>query len=261
MHLLTDQAAWASFLTLAFLEIVLGVDNIVFVSLLAQRLPEAQQAKARYAGVFIALVLRILMLFGLGWIMGLTEPVFTLVGRGFSWKDLILLGGGLFLMVKATLEIHKQVEGPGSGVNGKPASFVAIVGKIIAIDLVFSLDSIITAVGMTPHIPVMVAAIFVAIVVMVLLAQPISGFILKHPTTKMLALSFLILIAVTLIAEGFGQKFPKGYLYFAIGFSLFVEILNLYYARKKQARLAAETGVPSEKPLNKPAQAPAETAE
>jgi predicted tellurium resistance membrane protein TerC len=233
MELLSDPAVWMSFATLAFLEIVLGIDNIVFVSILASRLPPEQQAKARQIGISCALIFRLLMLFSIAWIIGLTAEAFSLFGASFSWKDLVLLAGGIFLIGKATWEIHNQMEGHQSEGGAVAMSFGAVVAQIAVVDMVFSLDSIITAVGMTPHIPVMVAAVLVAIAVMILAAKPVSEFVLRHPTTKMLALAFLILIGMALVAEGFGHKIPKGYLYFAIAFSLGVEVLNLLYARAR----------------------------
>jgi len=229
MELLSNPDVWLSFLTLTALEIVLGVDNLVFISIVAAKLPESQQATARRVGLLAALGMRIVMLLAITWIVGLTAPAFAAFGHEVSWRDLILLGGGVFLLVKGTLEIHHAVEGGHGDGDKKPASmgFAMAVGQIMLLDLVFSLDSIITAVGMTDHIEVMIAAVVVSIGIMLFAAEPVSSFIQRHPTAKMLALSFLLLIGVALIADGLHFHIPRGYLYFAIAFSIAVEALNL----------------------------------
>ncbi len=238
MELLSNPDIWLSFATLAALEIVLGVDNLVFISIVAAKLPEHQQARARQVGLIAALGMRVAMLFAVTWIVGLTRPAFEAFGVVASWRDVILIGGGLFLLVKGTLEIHHAVEGGNDGAEKKTATatFAAAVGQIMILDLVFSLDSIITAVGMTDQIEVMIAAVVVAIAVMMFAAGPVSSFIQRHPTTKMLALSFLLLIGTALIADGLHFHIPRGYLYFAIAFAIAVEALNLVAraGRKKQ---------------------------
>jgi predicted tellurium resistance membrane protein TerC len=215
-------------LTLTALEVVLGVDNVIFISILAGKLPEAQQARARRVGLMAAMVMRILLLFSLAWIVRLTEPMFTVAGRGISGRDLILLGGGLFLLAKATLEIHEKLEGVEGQRSAKVApSFGAVIFQIMLLDIVFSLDSVITAVGMADEISVMVVAVVLAVGIMMLSAGSVSDFVQRHPTVKVLALSFLLLIGMSLVGEGLGQHIPKGYIYFAMGFSVFVEMINL----------------------------------
>jgi predicted tellurium resistance membrane protein TerC len=217
-------------LTLAVLEIVLGIDNIVFISILADKLPESQRARARQLGLGAALITRILLLLSLSWIIRLETPLFSLpiLNIGISGKDLILLGGGLFLIAKSTHEIHDKLEGKEGSASAKvAASFVAIIVQIGLLDIVFSLDSVITAVGMVDEIAVMIAAVMIAIVIMLFASGPISDFVSRHPTVKILALSFLLLIGTALIAEGLHQHIEKGYVYFAMGFSVFVEMLNL----------------------------------
>ncbi|MEQ9125772.1 MAG: TerC family protein [Alphaproteobacteria bacterium] len=242
MDLLADPDVWLSFATLAALEIVLGIDNLVFISVVAARLPEAQQATARRVGLIAARGMRIAMLLAIAWIVGLTTPIFTISGYEMSWRDLILLGGGIFLLVKGTLEIHHTVEGDGAGGGSGAATlgFAAAVGQIMVLDVIFSLDSIITAVGMTDQIVVMIAAVVVAIGVMMFAAGPVSSFIQQHPTAKMLALSFLLLIGVALVADGLHFHIPRGYLYFAIAFSIGVEVLNLLARASRKKR---QTGV------------------
>ncbi len=236
MELLSDPAVWASFLTLAALEIVLGIDNLVFISIITARLPPERRSFARRFGLLLALALRILLLFSIAWIVRLTTPILVLGGQVFSWRDLVLLAGGLFLLVKATLEIHHDVEGHGDGSPAaRPLGFGSAIAQIAVLDLVFSLDSIITAVGMAEHVEVMVAAVVVAILVMMVAADPVGRFVLAHPTVKMLALAFLLLVGVALVAEGFGFHIPRGYLYFAIAFSALVEGLN-QLARRRRAR-------------------------
>ena len=219
-------------ITLTVLEIVLGIDNIIFISILAGKLPSHQQARARSLGLMAAMVTRILLLFSLTWLARLTRPLFALLGHAFSGRDLILLLGGLFLLAKATFEIHEKLEGSEEHGRGRAApTFVAVIVQIMLLDIVFSLDSVITAIGMARQLWVMVTAVVLAVGVMLVAAGPISDFVHRHPTVKMLALSFLLLIGVSLIAEGFGQHISKGYIYFAMGFSVFVEMLNLRLRR------------------------------
>ena len=225
-----------SLATLTFLEIVLGIDNVIFVALMAGRLPEAQRAKARALGLGLALLFRVVMLFGLVWIAHLEEPVFSIAEYDVSWRDIILMAGGLFLIVKATLEIHHSVEGQqDQHGNTVAAAFGMVVFQIVLIDIVFSLDSVITAVGMTDHLPVMITAVAIAMAIMLLASESVAGFIERHPTTKMLALSFLLLIGVALVADALHFHIPRGYLYFAIAFSLFVEALNIVARRARKA--------------------------
>jgi predicted tellurium resistance membrane protein TerC len=219
-------------LTLSSLEIVLGIDNIVFISILVGKLPRERQASARQIGLLLAMGMRIALLLAISWVMGLTEPLFSVIDHAFSGRDLILLFGGLFLVAKATWEIHDKLEGGEHGQAApRAASFGAILVQIMLLDIVFSLDSVITAVGMAREVAIMVAAVVIAVLVMMVFAARISAFIERHPTMKMLALSFLLLIGVVLIADGFGQHVSKGYIYFAMAFSLFVEIMNLRLRR------------------------------
>jgi len=238
MDLLANPETWIALLTLTVLEIVLGIDNVIFISILVQRLPEASRDRARVIGLGLAMGMRILLLLTISWIVGLTEPVFTMAGRAFSWRDLILIGGGLFLIWKATTEIGESLEGepahhadPSAGT----ASFGAVLVQLVLLDIVFSLDSVLTAVGMADEIIVMVAAVVIAVGVMLFASGPLSAFVHKHPSVKMLALSFLLLIGVTLIADGFGFHIDKAYIYAAMGFSVFVEALNLRARRKRVA--------------------------
>lgn len=233
--LIFNANAWASLLTLTVMEIVLGIDNLVFISVLTSRLPIDQARKARAVGLSLALIFRILLLVTLSWLIGLTAPLFTLFGHGFSWRDLILLAGGLFLLYKATHEIHKGIEGKEdeSG-NIVHAAFGATVAQIIAIDIVFSIDSIITAIGMAEHVPVMILAVVIAMIIMFVASEPISRFIHDHPTTKMLALSFLLLIGVSLVADGVGFHVPRAYIYFAMAFSAGVEAVNIMAGRRRR---------------------------
>lgn len=236
LDLFANPDAWASLLTLTVMEIVLGIDNLVFISVLTSRLPAEAAVKARALGLSMALGFRILLLATLSWLIGLTEPVFTALGQPVSWRDLILLAGGLFLLYKATHEIHRGIEGleEGGGTGGAArATFSAIVAQIIVIDIVFSVDSIITAIGMAEHLPVMVLAVVIAMVLMFLAAGPISAFIHKNPTTKMLALAFLLLVGVSLVADGIGFHIPRGYIYFAMLFSGGVEAINILARRQR----------------------------
>jgi len=228
MEFLTDPQVWLAFLTLTALEIVLGIDNIIFLAILVARLPEAQRARARTLGLAFAMLTRIALLFALTWLMTLSKPLFEIFANDFSLRDIVLIAGGLFLLAKSTMEIHNSLEGEeASEAKGGTSSFILVVTQIAIIDIVFSLDSVITAVGLVDHIEVMVAAIIIAVAVMMLAAGSISRFVDAHPTIKMLALSFLILIGVALIGEGLGFHIPKGYIYFAMAFSVAVEMLNL----------------------------------
>ncbi len=242
MDWLTSPEAWISLATLTVLEIVLGIDNIVFISILAGKLPQEQQKKARQLGLSLALITRILLLCSLSWIMSLKASLFgfTLAGHRFdlSGRDLILLFGGLFLLTKATREIHEKLEGAEGEASAKVApTFTSVIIQILLLDIVFSLDSVITAVGMAQHLPVMIAAVIIAVLFMLVFAGAISAFIERHPTIKMLALSFLLLIGVALVAESFHREIPKGYIYFAMAFSVAVEMLNLRL-RSKRAKAA-----------------------
>jgi predicted tellurium resistance membrane protein TerC len=228
MDWLTDPQAWIALLTLTVLEIVLGIDNIIFVSILSGRLPPEQRARGRTIGLAGAMLTRILLLASLAWIARLTVELFTVAGHAITARDLVLLGGGLFLLAKATFEIHHSLEGSAEHDTGRrAASFAAVIAQIMVLDLVFSLDSVITAIGMAEHLAVMIAAVVIAVAVMMAAAGPISHFVESHPTVKMLALSFLLLVGMSLVAEGFGQHLNKGYIYFAMGFSVLVEMLNL----------------------------------
>ena len=219
--------------TLTFLEIVLGVDNIIFISILSGKLPPAQQPSARRVGLLLAMGTRILLLFSLAWVVKLTAPLFALWGHEISGRDLILIVGGLFLLAKSTHEIHGRLEGDEGEASGRAASsFASVLIQIALLDIVFSLDSVITAVGMVDQVSVMVAAVIISVLIMMLAAEPISAFVHRHPTVKMLALSFLLLIGMSLLLEGFDHHIPKGYVYFAMGFSVFVEMINLRVRRK-----------------------------
>jgi predicted tellurium resistance membrane protein TerC len=228
MNWLTDPETWVALVTLTSLEIVLGIDNIIFISILAGKLPSEQQAGARTTGLAVAMLSRIALLFSLASVMRLTTPWFSVLGRDISGRDLILIGGGLFLLAKSTHEIHEKMEGHGEGtVNRAAASFAGVIVQILLLDVVFSLDSVITAIGMADEIAIMVAAVMIAVGFMMVFARAVSDFVHRHPTVKMLALSFLLMIGLSLVAEGFGQHIPKGYIYFAMAFSVFVEMLNL----------------------------------
>ena len=237
VDLLLNPEVWVAFLTLLALEVVLGIDNVVFISILVDKLPEERRPLARRLGLGLALVMRVLLLLSLSWVIGLTAPLFTVLGQEISGRDLILIGGGLFLLGKSTFEIHENLEGEeGHGSARVKASFGSVLIQIIILDMVFSLDSVITAVGMVDQVSVMIAAVVVSIGVMLVSAEAVSGFVSRHPTVKMLALSFLLLIGFALLLEGFGQHVPKGYIYFAMGFSVFVEFLNLRLRRRRQRR-------------------------
>lgn len=238
LELLSDPAVWASFLTLTILEIVLGVDNVIFISITAARLPEHQRRKARMLGLAGALVLRIALLFSIAWIISLKEPFFEAFGHPFSWRDLILLAGGLFLIWKAATEIFDEVEGEAHETHAATAGFAAVVSQIMILDLVFSIDSVITAVGIADHLPVMVAAVVVAVAVMMIAAEPIAAFVEAHPSTKMLALAFLVMVGMALVADGFGVHFERGFIYAAMVFGGAVEALNLLRARRRRANRA-----------------------
>jgi predicted tellurium resistance membrane protein TerC len=238
--LVTNPQMWVAFLTLTALELVLGIDNIIFISILVDKLPPAQRVLGRTIGLALAMVMRLGFLLVVSWIVGLTEPLFTvtLLGRGFSGRDLILIAGGLFLTWKSTREIHEALEGSGEAAHGTEptrATVASVVAQIMIIDLVFSIDSIITAVGMVDHLGVIVAAVVASVGLMVAFAGPIGSFVSAHPTIKMLALSFLVVIGVVLIADGFGHHVPRGYIYFSLAFSVGVEMLNLR-VRKRSAR-------------------------
>jgi predicted tellurium resistance membrane protein TerC len=228
MEWLTSPEIWVALLTLTLLEIVLGIDNIIFISILSGKLPAEQQGRARTLGLGLAMFMRIALLFSLTWIMRLTEPLFAVLGQEISGRDLILILGGLFLIAKSTHEIHNRLEAEeGHAAVGRAASFTSVIVQILLLDIVFSFDSVITAIGLADHLAVMVTAVVIAVGVMMLSAGTVSDFVNRHPTVKMLALSFLLLIGMSLLAEGFEQHIPKGYIYFAMGFSVFVEMLNL----------------------------------
>lgn len=248
LQLTSDPAAWVALATLVVMEVVLGIDNLIFISILTNKLPEHQRAKARRLGIGAALILRLALLGTVAWIVKLVDPVIELFGQAFSWKDIILIAGGLFLLWKATKEIHHTMdpEPEGDMFVGRAATvgFGAVIVQILLLDLVFSVDSIITAVGMTPHVPIMVVAVIAAVTVMLLAADPLARFINNNPTVVMLALGFLIMIGMTLIAEGFGAHVPKGYLYAAMAFSAVIEGLNMLSRRAKR-KAAAQSKTPS----------------
>ncbi len=236
LEILSDPATWVSLLTLTLMEVVLGIDNIVFISILASKLPVDQQNRARLTGLALACVTRLLLLLAVSWLAGLTEPLFAVFGHSFSGRDLILLTGGAFLIYKATKEIHEKLEGDDEVSEGarKTVSFSGVIIQILILEIVFSLDSVITAIGMAEHVEVMMAAVVVALAFMLLVGKAISDFVMRHPTVKMLALSFLLLIGVSLAAEAFHQEIPKGYIYSAMAFSLLVEMLNLMMKKRKE---------------------------
>jgi predicted tellurium resistance membrane protein TerC len=234
MDWLMDPQAWIAFATLLALEIVLGIDNVVFISILAAKLPASQQAKARLLGLGLAMVMRIVLLLSISWVIGLTAPLFTIFRQEISGRDLVLIIGGLFLIAKSTHEIHQKLEGEeGRSSSYVPPTFTSVIVQILLLDIVFSLDSVITAVGMVDQISIMVSAVVIAVIFMMAFAGPIGRFVEHHPTIEMLALSFLLLIGMTLIAEGWDQHIPKGYIYSAMAFSVFVEILNLRAQKAK----------------------------
>lgn len=235
MEWLSDPNVWIAFATLTVLELVLGIDNIIFISILSGKLPKGQQQRARFIGLALALGTRVLLLFSLSWVMTLTEPLFNLFGHGFSGRDLILIFGGLFLIAKSTHEIHGSLEGEAGGeVKRVYASFTSVIIQIALLDIVFSLDSVITAIGMVDRVGIMIAAVVVSIIAMMFFAGPIGAFVERHPTIKMLALSFLLLIGFTLVVEGIEYHIPKGYIYFAMAFSVFVEFLNIRLRKKSR---------------------------
>ena len=249
MDWISNPDIWISLLTLTALEIVLGIDNLIFIAILAGKLPPERQALARNVGLALALVTRLALLFTLSWLAGLTAPIFSVLGEGISWRDIVLIGGGLFLMGKAVIEIHHKVEAAQEDrPPGATAGFASVVIQIALIDIVFSFDSVITAVGMARHIEVMVAAIVISIAVMLVAAGPVTTFISRHPTIKMLALSFLILIGTMLVADGIGFHIPKGYIYFAMAFACLIEGLNMLVSgagRKKRAAAKAPKAPPA----------------
>src|ERR1043166_429455 len=237
INLLLDPNAWAALVTLTVLEIVLGIDNLVFIAVLTARLDAKRARRARAVGLALAFVFRVFLLFSLTWLIAMTAPVVTIFGIGISWRDVILIGGGLFLIAKATHEIHAEVEADeedGSASVAAPRAFTWIIVQLVAIDLVFSIDSIVTAIGMAEHLEVMIAAVVIAMVVMFFAASPVGAFIREHPTTKILALAFLVLIGVALVAEGFDFHIPRGYIYFAMAFAGAVEAANTLARRNRR---------------------------
>lgn len=239
MDLLTDPQAWAALVTLSALEIVLGIDNVVFISVLVGRLDPVRQRRARQIGLTLALVFRIALLFTLTHLAALTTPLVTVFDNGISWRDVILIGGGLFLIAKATYEMHAEVEGGddhGLTVAGAGAAFSAVIAQVVLIDAVFSIDSIVTAIGMAQDIRIMIAAVLIAVAIMYAASEPVSSFIAAHPTTKVLALAFLVLIGVALVADGFDFHVPRGYIYFAMAFAGAVEAINIAAGRRRRAR-------------------------
>jgi len=235
IDLLSDPAVWASFATLTILEIVLGVDNVIFISLAANKLPKEQRRLGRTIGLLGALGLRIALLASIAWIVSLKEEVFSLFGQGFSWRDLILLAGGLFLLWKASSEIYEEMEEPEQHLSTGRAGMFSVILQIMVLDLVFSLDSVITAVGIADHLEVMVAAVVVAILIMMVAAEPIAEFVDAHPSTKMLALAFLVMVGAALVADGFGVHFERGFIYAAMVFSGAVEALNLLRSKRRKS--------------------------
>ncbi len=240
MILVQDPAAWVALVTLVVMEVVLGIDNLIFISILTNKLPPEQREKARKVGIGLALIMRLALLGTVAWIVKLTTPIFELFGHGFSWKDIILIAGGLFLLWKATKEIHHNVDPADHNedfiATTATTGFAAAIGQILILDLVFSVDSIITAVGMTPHLPIMIVAVIAAVTVMLVAATPLANFIERNPTIVMLALAFLMMIGTTLIAEGMGFHVPKGYVYAAMAFSALVEVLNMMARNARQRK-------------------------
>jgi predicted tellurium resistance membrane protein TerC len=238
LALLSDPAAWASLAALTALEIVLGIDNLIFLSIVASRLPVSQQNAARRIGLSLALLMRLALLASIAWIVGLTQPIFSVGDFDVSWRDIIMLGGGLFLLAKGTLEIHHSMEEQHSEGAKASSSFAMAIVQIVLLDIVFSLDSVITAVGMAEHLSVMITAVVISMIVMLVAAKPVGDFVNRHPTVKMLALAFLVLVGTMLVAEGMHFHVPKGYVYFAIAFSAGVEALNLFARRRRAASRA-----------------------
>ncbi len=235
MDWISNPEVWSALAALLLLEVVLGVDNVIFISILASKLPADQQDRARRTGLLAAAGMRVVLLLAVGWVISLKRELFELFGLGFSGKDLILLAGGIFLIYKATKEIHNKLEGEEHHASAKGApTFAAVIGQVLILDLVFSIDSVITAVGMTEYIGVMIVAVLTSVAIMLFASKAIYEFVNRHPTVKMLALSFLLLIGVTLVAEGLGQKIPKGYIYAAIAFSVLLEMLNIRWAARKK---------------------------
>ncbi len=234
LELLTDPQAWVSLLTLTILEVVLGIDNLIFLAILAERAPEDKRDAVRRWGLAGALITRLVLLMSIAWIASLTEPFFSAFGLDISWRDLVLFGGGLFLLVKGTTEIHATVEGEHHQGGDRSMGFAMAVAQIAVLDIVFSLDSVITAVGIAEHVEIMVLAIVISMAVMLFAARPVGGFVERHPTIKMLALSFLILVGASLVADGLHFHIPRGYIYFAIAFSMSVEALNLWATKRRR---------------------------
>jgi predicted tellurium resistance membrane protein TerC len=247
LELLSNPQAWIAFATLTALELVLGIDNIIFISILVDKLPKARRELARRIGLFMAMFMRIGLLLLLAWIVGLVEPLFSILGKGISGRDLILILGGLFLIWKSTTEIHQSMEGEEhTASSAVKATFAAVIVQIMIIDLVFSLDSIITAVGMVDDVRIMIGAVVASVALMMVFAGPIGRFVSDHPTIKMLALAFLVVVGVVLVAEGFGQKVPKGYVYFGMAFSLAVELLNIRMRKKSANPVKLHTHIPGD---------------
>lgn len=235
-ELMTDLSVWTSLVTLTILEIVLGIDNIVFLSIASSKLPKNRRAEARRIGLMLALGMRIALLSSIAFVIHLSQPIVTVYGHAFSWRDLVFGAGGVFLLTKGTREIHHLVDGDEEHSEIKAASFISVIVQIVIFDLVFSIDSVVTAVGMAEHLPVMITAVVIAIFIMLLAAEPVSEFVHRYPTVKMLALSFLLLIGMTLVADAMHFHIPRGYLYFAVGFSILVEFLNQVAMRRRKAK-------------------------
>lgn len=242
MDWISDPQAWTALVALTSIEIVLGIDNIVFISISVSRLPERQRQSARFMGLLLAMLTRIGLLFSLTWFMGLTEPFLSLLGRDISLRDVVLMVGGLFLLAKATLEIHTELEGRSGDAAAGSSTFLMVMVQITLLDIVFSIDSVITAIGLADRLAIMVLAILISVGVMLVSARPIGEFVERHPTVKMLALSFLVLIGTMLIADGFQFHVPRGYVYFAMAFSVLVELLNMRLRRKEQAPSGSQLG-------------------